>query len=78
MKGICNRNERVVSYKKGPQPGTIDLRVELIPRRPPTNEKFQLKARLRRLKQQLRDAQINILEFGEAVVLIEDDYLFRK
>ena len=67
MKGICNKHEKVTGYKKGPQPGTFDFRVELIPRHPPTPEKFQRKARLRRLKQAGQDTDA-------AIAQVEADY----
>jgi hypothetical protein len=70
MKGICNKHERITGYKKGPQPGTVDLRIELIPRHPPTPEKFQRKARLRRLKQQGQDSDW-------AIAQVERDYAKR-
>ena len=70
MKGICNKHEKVTGYKKGPQPGTIDLRVELIPRHPPTPEKFQRKVRLRRLKQAGQDTDA-------AIAQVEADYAKR-
>jgi hypothetical protein len=81
MKGICNKHERVTGYKKGPQFGTVDLRVELIPRTPPTPEKFQRKARLRRLKQQRRMASqllyLSDLNYQEILQGVEADYAKR-
>jgi hypothetical protein len=77
MKGICNKHERVTGYKKGPRPGTFDFRVELIERTPPTPEKFQRKARLRRLKQQLRKGELTIPERVAARARVEADYAKR-
>ncbi len=78
MRGICNKHERVTGYKDGPQPGTIDLRVELVPLPPPTPEKFQRKARLRRLKQQLNSYQLLVHDYVAACLRVEDDYALRK
>ena len=67
---IVGKNYRIVKHKKGPRPGTVDLLVELIPRTPPTPEKFQRKARLRRLKQQGQDSDA-------AIAQVERDYAKR-
>ena len=64
---IVGKNYRIVKHKKGPSFGTVDLLVELIPRTPPTPEKFQRKARLRRLKQTGNDTD-------EAIRRVEADY----
>jgi hypothetical protein len=77
MKGICNKHEKVTGYKKGPQPGTVDLRVELIPRHPPTPEKFQRKVRLRRLTQAWHKAELTDSGLLEASQRVETDYAKR-
>lgn len=63
----------ITGYREMPNK-TFDLRVEYVKLPPPTPEKFQLKARMRRLKQQLRDGQITSAEFGWSVKSATDDY----
>lgn len=77
MRGIVGKDFVITGYKDGPQPGTIDLRVERIPLPPPTPEKFQLKARARRLRQQVRDDKITFNEFSVSLKSAGDDYYQR-
>ena len=77
MKGICNKHEKVTGYKKGPQPGTFDFRVELIPRHPPTPEKFQRKARIRRVNQAFLQHRLTEIRWAAAREQIERDYAER-
>jgi hypothetical protein len=102
MRGICNRRERITGYKNGPQKGTIDFKIELIPVPPPTTgykngpqkgtidfkielipvppptpEKFQRKARFRRLKQQLRRCEISTREYLDSLARVRRDYKAR-
>jgi hypothetical protein len=51
--------------------------VEYVPKPRPTREKFQRKARLRRIKQQYRDGQISTNDFEMASRRIEEDYAAR-
>jgi hypothetical protein len=74
MRGICNRRERITGYKNGPQKGTIDFKIELIPVPPPTPEKFQRKARIRRLKQQWQQFKLTNEELEAAIRQVEADY----
>jgi len=74
MKGIVGKDFVITGYKDGPQKGTIDLRVERRPLPPPTPEKFQPKARMRRLRQQLRDGAITHSEFLDAELRVGADF----
>lgn len=62
---------------KGPN-GEIVIHQEMLPMPPPTPEKFQRKARLRRLRQRLRDVgDVGVAlrrQFLEAEQRVEDDY----
>ncbi len=43
----------------------------------PVPEKFQRKARLRRIRQQLRDGKISLTFWAKALIAIEADYAER-
>lgn len=77
MQGICSKHEKVTGYKPGPQPGTFDFRVELIPLPAPTPEKFQRKARLRRLKQAYWQDRMSCADYVKARERVEADYKTR-
>lgn len=74
MNGICNRHEKITGYRKGPQPGTIDFKVELILLLPPIPEKLQRKARFRRLRQQLYRCEITAREYLDSLARVRKDY----
>ena len=71
---IVGKNYRIVKHKKGPRPGTVDLQVELIPRTPPTPEKFQRKARIRRLKQAWKRGELTDTGLWYACQRVRDEY----
>lgn len=54
--------------------GKPAIHMEMVPLPPPTPEKYQRKARIRRLHQQLRDGVINTFEITEALKKVEKDY----
>lgn len=74
MRGIVGKDFVITGYKDGPQKGTLDLRVEYVKLPPPTPEKFQPKARMRRLRQQLRDGAITYNEFLGAELRVGADF----
>ena len=54
------------------------IHMEMLSEPPPTPEKFQRKARMRRLKQQLRDGVITPCEFLDSGTLVREDYAERS
>ena len=74
---IVGKNYRITKFKKGPQFGTVDLQVELIPRHPPTPEKFQRKARIRRVNQDFFQRRLTEIRWAAAREQIERDYVER-
>lgn len=54
--------------------GKPAIHMEMMPQPPPTPEKYQRKARIRRLHQQLRDGVINTFEITEALKCVNKDY----
>lgn len=54
--------------------GEVVIHMDLLPGPPPTPEKFQRKARTRRLKQQFRDDVITACEFLDSGTLVREDY----
>ena len=58
---------------KGPG-DIVVVHMDLLSEPPPTPEKFQRRARLRRLGQQLRDGQITAQEFWDSRLCVHQDY----
>ena len=53
------------------------IHMEMLSEPPPTPQRFQRRARLRRLKQQLRDGEITPCEFLDSGTLVREDYAER-
>ncbi len=77
MRGIVGKDFVITGYKDGPQKGTIDLRVERVAKPKPTPEKFQRKARIRRLNQAFFQGRLTQIRWAAAREQVEIDYAER-